>query len=322
MESESHGVSGMEFIPGAQFMFITIPRKHIEPHKRNILKNEWDTSGIPYEKIWNIVVVGDKNNLGFLTKIAPYVLWKQGNYGDWAQFCEIYGQPTELYKYDMFQENARQAAADVMKNSGGSRRFLFPKQLEFEMLDGKQSTSDGGLYEKLKDACNDEISLIVVGNTETSKASSSSGYAQAKVHSDQQTQIMDDDLRLIKTVLNDPRFIDILKSYGYPVSDGGYFEYEKQIDLDLLGKKKDIDVAVSKQVPVGDDYWYETYGIPKPDNYDELKQKMEEERAARNNPAAPPPKEKDPKPKKKIKLSFTEKLRSGLADFFGPGHKD
>ena len=33
-------------------------------------------------------------------------------------------------------------------------------------------------------------------------------------------------------------------------------------------------------LPIDDDYLYETFGIAKPENYDELKTKKEEERAA------------------------------------------
>lgn len=32
-------------------------------------------------------------------------------------------------------------------------------------------------------------------------------------------------------------------------------------------------MQVSEKVPVADDYWYETYGIPKPANYSQLKEK-------------------------------------------------
>lgn len=340
MESESHGISGVEFIPGSVFTFIPIPRKHIQPHKRVIIKNQYDHDGIAYEKIWNIIVIGDKDNLGFMAKVAPYVLWKQGNYGDWAQFCEIYGHPTELYKYDVYDIKTKQASADVMKNAGGSRKFLIPKQLEFEMMDGKQASSDGGLYDKLKNACNDEISVCVLGNTETTKSSTSSGYAQAAEHAAQQDEIMEDDLCLVKNTLNDLRMYNILKSYTYPVSEGGYFEYETVPDLIALGKKKDIDIAMSKLIPIGDDYLYETYHIPKPDNYDELKNKMEEERQTAisnkqqaGSSASPAggggeagggkPKTGSKKSKGEIKnLSLLESFRSTLADFFAPAHKD
>jgi hypothetical protein len=350
MESESHGISGMEFIPGAQFMFIEINRKHIQPHKRVILKYQWDNDGMPYDKRWNILVVGNKDNLGFLYKCAPYVLWKQGNYGDWAQFCEVYGQPTEVYEYDVFDIKTKQAAADLMKNTGGSRRLLVPKQLKFEMKDGKQSSGDGNLYDKLRHACNDEISVCILGNTETTMSSDSSGYGQSKEHANQQDEIMNDDLQLVCNVHNSAKFIAILKSYGYPVVDGGYFKYKKNANVAVLNQKVSIDVAVSKQVPVGDQYWYDTYDIPKPDNYDELKAKMEAEREARmshmlssgvndNGDVDTPPLgdggkgkddsdgtdnniRKNSKEKAKANLTRWQEFRSWLSDFFDHGHKD
>jgi hypothetical protein len=93
-----------------------------------------------------------------------------------------------------------------------------------------------------------------------------------------------------------------------------------------------IDTFVSGKVPIGDDYYYETYGIPKPDDYDVLKAKMEEEKQMKLNPPLPglpagvkPPKDKKPKPKPlsaEDQLSLWDKMRTTIADFFAPAHKE
>jgi len=96
--------------------------------------------------------------------------------------------------------------------------------------------------------------------------------------------------------------------------------------LEELKTRKEIDAYVATQVPVGDDYWYDTYGIPKPDNYDELKKKQEEDRDAKLAQQPPVPGPGDPAPKKKqkpLKKNLSDKnkifrLRALLADFFDP----
>ena len=155
---------------------------------------------------------------------------------------------------------------------------MVPKQAKFEMLDGKTSNGTGELQTRLIGACNDEMSIAILGNTETSKSSQSSGYAQSKTHADQQLEITKSDLRFVERELNKKWFKEVLKAYGFPAD--GNFEFEKELDIDKLKVRLEIDKSVSEKVPVADDYWYETYGIPKPDNYDELKAKQEADKQA------------------------------------------
>lgn len=123
------------------------------------------------------------------------------------------------------------------------------------------------------------MSIAILGNSETTTSSNSSGYAQAAVHQSQQLEITQSDLRYICNILNSEQFLNILTSYGYNVQ-GGTFCFDEEIDLQKLKSRLDIDIQLSNKVPISDDYWYETYGIPKPDNYDQLKQEQEERRQA------------------------------------------
>lgn len=333
MQQKRDGLSGAEFIPGDTFRFLEIERKHIKPEKRIISKEQYQDTGLEYDGLWNFYIMGNKKDKGLLVKCAPYILWKQGVFGDWAEFIQIFGLPARLFKYDVYDDKTKQEAANLQKNAGSAMSMIIPKQLDFEMMDGKTSNSNGDLQDKFRKACNEEISVIILGNTETTSSSDSSGYAQAETHSDQQAEITTKDLQDVLNTLNDPKFLTILKSYGYAV-DGGLFEFIEKPDLAKLSKRKDIDIAVSKVIPIGDDYWYDTYGIPKPDNYDELKAQMEEERQAKLNPPNDNPGNNpaDPKNPKKVKkkpkasslaggmegATWFQKLRITLADFFDP----
>jgi phage gp29-like protein len=143
--------------------------------------------------------------------------------------------------------------------------MMIPKQAQFQMMDGKTSNGDGGLQERLIQACNREMSIAILGNTETTSSSSSSGYAQAEIHAGQQNQLTQADLRYVLSYLNSPFFHGILAQYGYPV-EGGKFMFEQAKDVAALQQKLQIDLQVATKVPIDDDYWYDTYGIPRPDN--------------------------------------------------------
>lgn len=157
--------------------------------------------------------------------------------------------------------------------------MMLPKQSDFEMLDGKTSNANGELQQRLVNLCNQEMSVAILGCTETTISSSSSGYAQASVHADQQEELARSDTRYVIGLLYSPFFLRILASYGFPV-EGGSFQCNEKRSIAELKEQLNIDLRVADRVPIADDYWYETYGIPKPDNYDQLKKEQDDRRQA------------------------------------------
>ena len=279
MHSVIWGISGVQFITGSQFDFVKIPRKHIRPEKGVIARSQWDNDGIPYAGLSDVWIIGEPDDLGVLLRCSMYALYKRPGLGDMAQYVEIFGQPVRIIYYDTYDTKTRDELKKMAETAGSSLVMMIPKQAQFQMLDGKTSNGNGDLQLKFLSFCNQEMSVAVLGVSETTLSSSSSGYAQSETHADQQLEITKDDIELLLAELNSPQFIAVLKSYGYPV-EGGKFVIEKEFDLDKLTKRLAIDKEVSSHVPVSDDYWYETYGIPKPDNYDELKVKQEQQRQA------------------------------------------
>jgi len=321
LQSEAWGISGLQFVPGNDFTFIEIPRKHIKPHKQIISFEQEGDDGISYANRSDLWIIGKPDNLGYLLTCAPYSIWKAANFADWAQYIEVFGQPVRVIYYDAYDVKTKMELREVLDESGSSLALMIPKQAQFEMKDGKQSNGTGELQEKFKIACNEEMSIVVLGNTETTSSSKSSGYAQSKEHGKQQVEITKDDMQFVVNMLNSEKFLRILRSYGLPV-EGGRFKFEKEIDLEHLKVRMEIDEKLDSKVPLGEDYWYETYGVSKPANFDALMKKRDAEKAALSKPAPGDPPKPKPKPLAK-KLASVDgptwtKLRKVLADFFDP----
>lgn len=337
LESIIWGISGVEFKVGPEFEFEEIPRKHIKPEKGIVTKSQYGVSaesGYKIDDLPFVWVIGEKNDLGLLLGCSLYAIYKRGNFGDWAQYVEIFGQPVRIMEYDAYDTKTKEELRKILTEAGNSLAMMIPKQAKFTMLDGKQTNGDGKLQLSFKESCNQEMDICILGNTETTSSSKGSGYAQAKEHGEQQDEITASDLIFVENTLNSKKFLDILKSYGFDV-EGGYFEYELDINLAKLKLRLEIDMQVSAKVPIGDDYWYDTYRIPKPDNYNELKKKMEEKNSfdpaqeKDNDTEETAPEKKQPKIKGKVKkeddpenlVDFSEpklldKLFQKLADFF------
>lgn len=329
MSSKSHGISGVEFKVGSEFDWEEIDRKHIKPELGIISIEQFGIEGFDYNQLPLVWVVGGKKDFGYLLKCAPYALFKRGTMADWSQFSEIFGMPMRIAKYDSNDVKTKLELKYALDEAGSAVVMMVPKGCDIEIVDGKMSNADGSIYKNLKDACDEEMSVIVVGVTETTTSSSSSGYAQSQTHEKQQNEIIKDDLADVAAILNDQKFSDILRSYGYPVQDGGEWQFEEDIDINKMAQKVQIDTQVAKQVPIGDDYWYQTYKIEKPENYAELRAKMDARlspgpgQQGGGSPTPPDPDQEDTPPgRKKPKLSVKDRFFLYLADFFDPARED
>lgn len=279
IDSEFWGISGVQFLAGDKFNFIEIPRKHILAERGEIARNLYDVTGTPVADIPGAWIIGQPDNLGRLLTCMLYAIYKRGGLGDLAQYVEIFGQPIRIIHYDAYDTRTRDELRKMAQQAGSSLVMMIPKQAQFEMLDGKSSNGNGELQRTFINTCNEEMSIAILGNTESTASSASSGYAQAKEHGKQQQEIIKADMKLLLNTLNSDYFLGILALYGFPV-EGGHFVFAQDIDLSALTQRINIDIQLADRVPIDDDYWYNTYGIPKPDNYNELKAKLEETKQA------------------------------------------
>lgn len=327
-----HGVSGMEFIPGAELEFEEIPRKHIKPEIGVIAIEQNSYEGKPYKDISNVWVIGKKRDYGLLLQCSVYALYKKNGFGDYAQYLEIFGQPIRVFKYDANDIKTKTQLAETANQAGSSLALVIPKQAEFEIMDGKASNANGDLQRQFIDACNQEMDIAVLANTETTSNSNGGSNAKAKEHGKQQNEVIKSDMAYLLSHMNTPKCLAILKSYGWPVVEGGMFEFEKEIDLASLSQKAIIDTTVVNAVglPVADDYWYTTYGIEKPENYEQLKAEkkvvkeaiQQQPRAGKDEPPKPNKPANKPDKNKPDNLSSWDWIKARLADFFDLAHED
>ena len=253
--------------------YTRIPYKHFDPVKKVILKNQTDDSGQPMESFGNMLLVGeDPRDIGMLAELVPYVLYKRGNMADWAQFAQIFGMPIREYTYDAGDEEARKKLLQDARRQGANAVYIHPVGSTLNIIESSNKSGTVDLYERLKDACNTEISVRVLGNTLTTAVGDKGTQALGTVHKEEEEDIKSDDRKFILDVLN-YGMRDIFAAFGMNTS-AGEFVY---VDKTLPDPTKQADVIMKAKamgLPVSDDYMYEVLGIDKPDNYDEMKAEM------------------------------------------------
>jgi len=260
-----------------------ITRKHVKPEQGVVTHYQTENSGIPYRnnpEFPNMLEVKGLVHLGLYCKAAQWIIYKRNGMGDYAQYVEIFGQPIREGVYDGYDDEAKQKLVDDLNNAGSSTVIVHPQGTSVNIIETGSKGSSNDLYGKLIEICNEELSKLVLGNTLTTQQGSSggkNGRGNSQVHKEEEEIINVNDEKFILDVLN-YEMKDIFANLGLN-TEGGEFIYDNQEEVDVTQRIL-VDMQLSTKIPIGDDYWYETYGIPKPENYDELKTKLDEQNAA------------------------------------------
>ena len=241
---------------------ILIPRKHVKPRYKIVTQNQWDTTGYKYDDAPftdNCISIGDVEDLGILNVICPYALWKRADLGDWAEFVEVFGMPTVFAKYN--NEQSREMLIQALDSMGSRGRAVMPNDANIEYHEASSAGSGGGdVFNTLRSALNEEMSITVLGNSMTTTEAKNSGYAQSKTHEKSQAEVHKDDCMFVTRILNE-HLSPYLAKIGF-ATEGGHWLFEEE-GMSLT-ERLNIDLKVSEKVPVGKSYWYETYKIPVP----------------------------------------------------------
>lgn len=277
VESKFYGFSLFQFYRDDHgwISYDLIPRKHVDPVRRVIMRMQGEISGPSWEEFPNILFVGKQRDLGLLLKAAPWVIYKRNDIADWAQFAEMFGMPIEDYTYDTGDEEARRRVIQDAQEAGALKKYIHARDVELTLIESGNKTGSSDLYDNLCERCNKELSKLFLGNTLTTEAQSTGSEALGKVHKKVEDQILKADQKYILNVLNYD-MADIFAAMGIDTKGGEFtFPEPKQIDLTA---KANILVQLSNgfNLPISDDYLYDTFGVEKPANYEDIKKKMEE----------------------------------------------
>lgn len=268
MESLFWGHSLMELYwpaPGGKVGTTTlIPRKHVKPELGIVTKNEYDTTGInyredPYFKKVTVEVGGEKD-LGILLKVAQYVIYKRGDFGDWTEFAEVFGMPFRWATYN--NESNREILEKALTAAGSAGSVVAPEGSNIEYHSPTNAGASNDVFKSLKDACNDEMAYTILRNTMTTIEAKSSGYAQSETHLNVQDRLHAADRERMLNILNE-KLNPYLDSIGYSTGDGEW-KFINQ-DQTSVTERILVDRALQEMgLDISDDYLYERYSIPRP----------------------------------------------------------
>ena len=320
VESEFWGFSLLQFYHDADgsINFDSIPRKHYDPVQKIVLRYQSDTDGAPLEMFSNTLVVGnDPRSLGIMSAVMPYVLYKRGNIGDWAQFCQIFGMPIREYTYDAGDEEARRRLVEDARKQGANAVYIHPEGSTLTLHESGNKSGSSDLYNNFSDKCDSQMSIAILGNTLTTDAKATGTQALGTVHKQEEDEIKDEDQALILSVLNSAHMRKLHASLGYNV-EGGEFRFIEVKDIDKTVQLQVVTQMMDRGLPIDDDYLYDTFDIDKPANYDQMKaeaQKKADEKAAQQQAVMQElQKQGKSNPKNEAEVSFWNKVKGFFSE--------
>lgn len=289
LDAQYWGFSLMQFYINSKgwIDYYLVPRKHVDPVLRLVKTRQTDINGESFDLYPDLLMVQGKEPLGILARCAPYVIYKRGTVGDWAQFAEIFGMPIRKYTYDASDPDSLAAAMEAAKAQAGAASFFCPEGSNLEFVETGNTTGSSELYSTFVDRCNAEMSKAVLGNTLTTEASETGTQALGTVHNKVEQELIEQDALAILNLLNYD-MTDQFAALGVNTT-GGKFVYVEETDLEQVKTRAELleKAATVFNLPMGDDYLYDQLNIEKPDNYGQMKTEQEEKRKTEQQAANP-----------------------------------
>jgi len=184
---------------------------------------------------------------GGLARAAAWAfLFKAFTMKDWAIFCEAYGQPLRLGKYDAgASETDKAVLLEAVTNIGVDYAAIVPTSMTVDFIKADIAGSHE-LYEKRADFLDRQISKLVLGQTATTDAIAG-GHAVGKVHDKVRGDIEEADARQLAGTL--------MRDMVRPAVDLN-FGRQKKYPVLKIGRPEEEDISklvdnVVKLVPLG-----------------------------------------------------------------------
>lgn len=163
-------------------------------------------------------VYGGKS--GNATRSAIYrvcawmVLFKTYSIKDWAVFCELFGMPLRLGRYDSgASEDDKRALRLAVTNLGSDAAGIISKSTEIEFIE-TVSTAKSELWESFATFCNAETSKAILGQTLSAQTGKTGSYAASKTHNEVRIDLLKGDGRMLASTVRN-QFIKPLVGFNF-----------------------------------------------------------------------------------------------------------
>jgi phage gp29-like protein len=213
---------------------------------------------------------GHPSRAGVLRVVAWMYLFKNYDVKDWVSFCEVFGMPLRLGKYNpSASEEDKEALMKALVMLGTDAAGIIPDNTEIDFKESSKTTSIN-VYEALAKYCDSQISKAILGQTLTSDSGGGS-YAQSKTHNEVRHDLTVADCKaLASTIRRDLIRPLVLFNFGEDKRIPYLrFDCEEAGDLkETAGIYKTLINDIGLKIATA--HIYKKFSIPKPEANEEV----------------------------------------------------
>lgn len=241
---------------------VLIPRQNVSPEKELIYINKDirnTEKAIKYKEEKHkpyFFEVGKSKDLGLLNVATVNVLFGKQSKINLSDLVQIFGKPVREFQYQDGNEQSKEETRDSAKRSGGSTIVIHPKSSSFKMHNGIEN-GNVSMHLGFSKILKEELRFLITGIENTGES-----YKHEENRILEQSHLVQEDRKMMLRNLD--KFLKLLNEHGYDF-EGCSFQFKEKTELSLQDRLKiDLELKTKAGLEFPEDYFYNTYGIPKP----------------------------------------------------------
>jgi hypothetical protein len=242
-----------------------IKRENIDPVFGRFYPRANDDKFVEYRdlKEYNrFILEFDSETLGLLDRCVSSALFKRFAMSCWSEYDEICGIPPRILKTQTSDPEMLARGKEMMREFGAASWALIDSTEELSFAQSVQHNGD--VYNNLKDACNQEMS-IAISRAQIGQDTKNGNRSKEEVSIQMLDRAIQSDKIMVEMHMN-TTVIPALVSIGWLPANIGEFRFATTEDTDRLW---DVVRYLSPYKEIDDDFILATFGVPtKPKRYD------------------------------------------------------
>ncbi len=200
---------------------------------------------------------GRGNKLGYLNPAAPGIMFKRNAMIAWSEFCEVFGLPIRYVVTDNTRKTDIDRIEKALRDMGKAAYGVFHTGEEMKFAE-TQRTDTYNVFDKLRLAVNQEITVMVLGETMTSEVGANGSRAQAEVHQDTSNEAADEN-RLQTEIWVNEEIMPKLDVHGYGLKNFEFY-YPKQATFNA--NEWAVYSGLLQEYDIDEKFFIDQYGVP------------------------------------------------------------
>lgn len=205
-----------------------------------------------------------------LAVVSWMYLFKNYDIKDWVSFCEVFGMPLRLGKYDASaSEDDKRQLMEAIISLGTDAAGIVPSSTMIEFIESNKTTSVE-IYEKLARYCDEQMSKAILGQTLTSDSGGGS-YAQSKTHNDVRHDLTVADAKALAVTIRRDIIRPLVEFNFGEDAELPFFTFDCQ---EVEDQKETVEIYktlvcdMGLEIPKG--HIYKKFSIPEPEDGEEV----------------------------------------------------